>query len=190
MTAITVSETASRATARTALEIALGYAAARIREEGGNNRGDQVEFFQRLMGGAPGDPWCADFVCACLVKAYARLHGLGEDRERLPQYVPAVRAAILPLSGRCYALAMAARSRRMLRDAEFEPLPGDLVLFDFRRLGEPHHVGFVESVQADGGLMTVEGNTVPGPGVDQADGDGVYRRARGREGVSGFVHFA
>jgi len=45
-----------RAVARAALRIALDYAAAHVREEAGNNRGDQVEFFQRLMGGAPGIP--------------------------------------------------------------------------------------------------------------------------------------
>ena len=62
-----------------ALSIAEGYAAAQVHEEGGNNRGDQVEFFQRLLGGSRGDPRCADFVCTCLVKGYARAHGLAED---------------------------------------------------------------------------------------------------------------
>ena len=92
-------ELARRTVALAAVEIAQGYAAAHVHEEGGNNRGDQVEFFQRLIGGAPGDPWCADFVCTCLVKGYARFHRLPEERARLPELVRATGRLLLPLSG-------------------------------------------------------------------------------------------
>src|ERR1044071_6526269 len=140
---MTVLTATPRAVARAALEIARGYAAAHVHEEGGNNRGDQVEFFQRLMHGVPGDPWCADFVCTCLVKGFARHHGLNEDRRHLPAYLQDASSALFPLSGYCPALAEAARRRYMFRSPEFTPQPGDLVLFDFQgpvngRPGEPH----------------------------------------------------
>jgi len=180
---------AVRTVARTGLQIAEGYAAAHIHEEGGNNRGDQVEFFQKLMGGAPGDPWCADFVSTCLIKAYARFHRLPEDRDRLAGYIGAAGALLLPLSGSCVELARSARRLKLLRSPEFTPVAGDLVLFDFPGLGEPHHVGFVRSA-GHAIVSTVEGNTSSGIAGSQADGDGVFCRSRPRERIYGFVHFS
>jgi hypothetical protein len=187
-----------------ALDIAIAYAEAGVHEEGGNNRGDYPEFFQRLMGGHPGDPWCADFVCTCLVKAYARHAGQAEDRAHLPGYVHAASAMAIPLSGYCPALAEGARQKFLFRSPSFTPAPGDLVLFDFSRVslpvrvagtgeGEPHHVGFVREARPDGSLWTVEGNTSSGRvpptgGGSQRDGDGVYCRTRPRTHVFGFVH--
>ena len=183
-----VSQPAARSIARIALEIAEAYAAARIHEEGGNNRGDQVEFYQSLMGGAPGDPWCADFVCTCLVKAYARSRGLPEDRQRLRELVAAASEALLPLSGYCPDLAHGASARGLLRAAGHQPAPGDLVLFDFHGAGEPHHVGFVCAAPGPNGLLaTVEGNTSSGLAGSQADGDGVFCRQRQVGHVFGYA---
>ena len=81
-----------------ALTIGVAYAAAGVHEVGGNNRGDEVEFFQRLCGAAPGDPWCACFVCACLVKGYARAGSLAEDRTALSGYVPLVGAGLIAVT--------------------------------------------------------------------------------------------
>ena len=179
-----------RRLAEQALQIAQGDADAVIHEEGANNRGDQVEFFQHLLGGAPGDPWCADFVSACLVKAYARLTGQPEDRLHLPDYVSAVRGHYLPLSDSCAALWKAAEGRYLARSREFLPAPGDLILFDFQNAGEPHHVGLVKRTQpADSLFTTIEGNTWSGKAGDQADGDGVYVRRRILHSVFGFIHF-
>ena len=182
-----------RTTAGHALEIAVGYAAAHVHEEGGNNRGDQVEFYQKLMGGSPGDPWCADFVCTCLTKGYARALGLAEDRAQLAGYVSRMAGLLhFKLSGYCPALADSARERYLFRSSAFVPLPGDLVLFDFTGRGEPHHVGFVRHVTREG-LVTVEGNTSSGEAGGyprgEWDGGGVYQRSRLREHVFGFVHF-
>ena len=182
--------TAQRMIALLALRIAQDYAAAGVHEEGGNNRGDQVEFFQRLMGGAPGDSWCADFVCSCLVKAYARFHKLPEDRDKLPGYVHQAAEVLLPLSGSCRELAAAARAKGMLHSRDFTPSPGDLVLYDFPdangdRKGYPHHVGIAIAFPED-----VEGNTSGPAGGSQSDGGGVYTKTRNREDVFGFIHFA
>jgi hypothetical protein len=183
----------SREIALLAVEIAEGYAAAGIREVGGNNRGDEVEFFLRLVGIGPGEPWCAAFVSACIVKAHARALGLPEDRAALIVQAPAASAALMPLSGLCRALASAARHAGLFRPRGYVPVRGDLALFDFtspqERLVEPHHVGFVRGVQPNGALATVEGNTTSGESGRQADGDGVYCRVRGRERVYGYVHF-
>jgi hypothetical protein len=179
---------AARSVAVIGLQIAEGYAAAHIHEAGGNSRGDQVEFFQRLMGGAPGDPWCADFVCSCLVKAYARFHRLPEDRDRLPGYVGAAGALLQPLSGSCAAIARSARKLKLLRSPDYVPVPADLVLFDFEGLGKPHHIGIVRSA-SHSVIHTIEGNTSSGIAGSQADGDGVFYRSRLRSHVYGFVHF-
>ena len=61
------------------------------------------------------------------------------------------------------------------------PQPGDLVLFDWDHDGKADHVGFVKSVNANGTLTTLEGNTT-GPGGQQ----GVWERTRGYDTVLGF----
>ena len=54
--------------------------------------------------------------------------------------------------------------------------PGDILLFDFSgRRGKTEHAGFLEWVEADGTLVTIEGNT--GTGND-ANGGAVQRRRR------------
>jgi len=177
---------ARRRIAQIALSIAVGYAAAHVHEEDGNNRGDQVEFFQRLLGGRPGDPWCADFVCTCLVKGYARANSLAEDRSALMGIAARVGAAMIALSGSCVGLMEGAQARGFWRSRTYHPAAGDLALFDFAAEGRPHHVGFVRSVDR-GSVLTVEGNTISGDGSGQADGEGVFYRRRPRENVFGFV---
>jgi CHAP domain-containing protein len=61
----------------------------------------------------------------------------------------------------------ASRTGRLTND----PQPGDLILFGGR------HVGIVESVNADGTLTTIEGNS----------SDGVHRRQHSRSEATGFV---
>jgi hypothetical protein len=57
--------------AELAVEIALSYDG--VREHGGNNRGPEVEMFQKAIGLVPGDPWCAAFVCFCIQQAAKNL---------------------------------------------------------------------------------------------------------------------
>lgn len=62
------------------------------------------------------------------------------------------------------------------------PRPGALVFFNWRdgsrKWPLPQHVGLVESVNPNGSLITIEGNTQSGTVGNQSDGGGVYRRAR------------
>jgi hypothetical protein len=178
-----------RAIALTALHIALDYAEAGVHEEGGNNRGDQVEFFQHLMGGSPGDSWCADFVATCLVKADARVNGSPEDRPNLLLDVGPTGKALMPLSGYCPSIWHNAVHADFWEGPGFSPSPGDLVLFDFEGQGEPHHIGFVSVVETDGSLKTVEGNTSAPAHGSRSDGDGVYVKARSTQSVFGYVHW-
>jgi hypothetical protein len=176
-----------------ALQIAQGYADAEIREAG-NNRGDQVEFFQRLIGGVPGDSWCAFFVCTCLVKAYAQLTAQKEGRDDLPHYVSFVGSHYLRLSGSCREIVAAAQSHGLWKPKGFLPVAGDLVLYDYGNLGHAHHIGIVKSATRDGrgsiSIVTVEGNTSSGTSGSQDNGDGVFVKHRDTAGVIGYVHWA
>jgi hypothetical protein len=169
-----------------AVKVACGYAAAGVREVGAND-GDQVGFFQRLFGGAAGQSWCAYFVGSCYVKAWAELRSNSVNRKLMMQLKPAVMEQVFPFSGYCPAVAAVAKSKGLFRPRTYDAMPGDLVLFDFQREGEPHHIGIVRSCTKLA-IYTVEGNTSSGILGSQADGDGVYLRTRLRTGrVFGFV---
>ncbi len=176
----------ARGIAEGALRIALAYAKAGVKEEGGNNCGDQVEFFQSLWGGAPGEPWCAYFVSTCFLKAYLVSNGKPATRESMRSNVGEVKAT-LSFGGYCPALWRDARCRGLWRNPSFTPSPGDFVLFDFHGQGEPHHVGIVVE-KTPLALHTVEGNTSPDVHGSQADGDGVYEKRRSSH-IFGYIHW-
>ena len=191
-----MSNVSNRQIAELALKIALGYASAHVKEVGGPNRGDQVEFFQHTTGGGIGDSWCADFVYACLLKSWSQSKGLlktaaQEDSRRvmLAHSDEFSHETGIPRTGYCPTVAAKAKTAGRFHAKDFSPSPGELVLYDFHDQGEPHHIGFVVSRNADGSLRTVEGNTGPGDGGSQGNGDGVYRRTRPRTHVYGFVSF-
>ena len=61
--------------------------------------------------------------------------------------------------------------------------PGDIVMFDFSgQRSKTEHVGIVERVNADGSLVTIEGNTGT---TNQANGGAVMRRTRKMSLVTG-----
>jgi hypothetical protein len=73
--------------------------------------------------------------------------------------------------------------------ADRSPRPGSLVFFDFPdSLKRIQHVGFVEAVNPDGTITTIEGNTVSGAGGSQDRGGGVWRRRRSTTTVVGYGH--
>lgn len=144
--------------ARTALEIAAGQIGVRER---GRNRGTEIDGYSRDIGNDPtkADPWCAIFVSAMVKRAAAQLG--------IP--VP------IHLTAGCWTLDEKAPA--YMRSSM--PAAGAIFLLNGHR-----HTGFVESVNADGSCVTIEGNTNPGGAVD---GDGVYRRARRRNELLCFV---
>jgi hypothetical protein len=64
--------------------------------------------------------------------------------------------------------------------------PGDFVIFDWNGTRTRNdHIGIVESVNADGSLVTLEGNTSSSDSGSQSNGGGVFRRTRAVKWVTG-----
>lgn len=118
--------------------------------------------------GLDGQPWCAMFISWVFASA------------GLP--LPASTA-----KGFAYTPSGAAWFQSQGRWRTSGPARGDVVFFDFPNDGVNRisHVGVVESVRADGAIVTIEGNTSPGSGGSQRDGGGVYRRVRST-GIVGY----
>lgn len=123
--------------------------------------------FAAEAGHANGTYWCATFTSAIL-----RRVGLKEPNSA--------------------ATAVILREYKRLGRFDNKPTPGDLVIYDFpggRVPNDPSdHIGFVEQVNPDGTLVTIEGNTSSGNSGSQSNGGGVFRRHRPRTYVVGFGH--
>lgn len=172
-----------------AIVIAQGYANAGIHESGGNNHGDQIQFYLRMVGLGAGQPWCAAFVYTCLVKAYAQLTGQAEDREGLLRLGPKFSAIYkITRSGYCPTLWACFVHLGMTCGPGSAVPAWSIIFFDFHGQGEPHHVAFVsQGAAVMMPVRTIEGNTPGGHSGDQADGDGVHARIRSRVDVFGFA---
>jgi len=137
-----------------------------ITEQGGENRGQMVERFQKEQDGkASGEPWCAAFVFYCInvVDRMADVPPFGKTRLHKSELVTAVWG----------------RSPEDLRGTV--PEPGSLVVWRrYDASGRPTwagHIGIVTQVLPDGTLMTIEGNT-SADGGDPREGDGVFEKHR------------
>ena len=120
----------------------------------GSNDGPQIATYRSAVAGAQaGEPWCAYFASWAAAQAGTPLgpngQGLGSVSE----------------------IASWASSTGKLLPASAAPAPGDFILFG----GE--HVGIVESLNADGSLTTIEGNS----------GNGVTRVHRSPGEATGYV---
>jgi hypothetical protein len=117
----------------------------------GSNDGPQIAQYRSAVAGSyAGAPWCAYFVSWAAAQAGAPTGDGGKGE-----------GSVEGIAG------WAQRTGRLTST----PQPGDLILFGTR------HVGIVESVNADGTLTTVEGNS----------SDGVHRRVHEVGEASGFV---
>jgi hypothetical protein len=102
----------------------------------GSNDGPRLGTYRgAVAGAAAGQPWCAYFVSWAAAQAGAPLGEGGQGFGAVSQIA-----------------AWAQQSGRLVPPGQ-SPLPGDIILFGDR------HVGIVESVAADGSLVTVEGNS-------------------------------
>ena len=135
-----------------------------VTEQGGNNRGQLVEIFQRAVSpdGRPhGEPWCMAFVQYC-IKAVDTLYTSCIDESvvdimGVPNEAPALPSTLfrgehcLTVWNRSSALRIAT------------PQPGNLCVWQRYQNGKPTpsgHVGIITWVKDDGSIITVEGNTV------------------------------
>ena len=135
-----------------------------IREQGGANRGEQVEQYLASVGFGPGFAWCAAFVSWCYQEV-----GVSHPKSA---WVPS------------YAL----KKNLIYQRGEFiEQLPqaGDVFMIWYERLKRPAHIGFVDSWQRRW-VITVEGNTNDD---GSREGDGVYRKRRLQRQVWAVANF-
>jgi cell wall-associated NlpC family hydrolase len=118
----------------------------------GSNDSPRISEYRQATAGAPGPgPWCAYFVSWAARQAGAPLGDFGQGFGRVDD-----------------VWAWAEGAGRTTQ----QPQPGDLVVWD-------EHIGIVESVQPDGSISTVEGNS----------SDAVSERTYGPDhgGAVGFV---
>jgi cell wall-associated NlpC family hydrolase len=102
----------------------------------GSNDGPQIATYRSAVAGAQaGQPWCAYFVSWAAAQAGAPLGDTGAGLGSVSEIT-----------------SWAQRTGRYL-PAGSPPQAGDLILFG------TEHVGLVESVNADGSLTTIEGNS-------------------------------
>lgn len=129
-----------------------------------NNVKYNTWFYGKAVSG--GDyAWCCVFVAWCFEQAGLAALWLGGNPKETA-YCPFVESA--------------AKAEGQWVTGGYQS--GDIVLYDFTGTGEVTHVGIVESVNKDGSLVCIEGNTSP-----ESDDNGgcVMRRSRTTENVQG-----
>lgn len=145
-----------------------------VTERGGDNRGPEVEKFQKAVDGkASREAWCMCFVQYCLEEVEKKLqknHGVFPSE---------------------HCLTVWNGTHPSMKHSS--PQPGDIVIWQYFKNGKATasgHTGIVLSVN-DTKMVTVEGNTGPGLEVVR-EGDGVYKKVRSIKGsakmkVVGFI---
>ncbi|NJK69335.1 MAG: alpha/beta fold hydrolase [Microcoleus sp. SU_5_3] len=141
------------------LNVARSYIG--VREQGGDNRGRQVEEFQRAIGGAAAEAWCMSFAQYCIKAAESETQANSQVTQ----------------SEHCLTVWNGSPSQ--LRSSR--PEPGSLVIWRHGNSSKGH-VGIVEAVNSDGTFTTIEGNTSDSSGINR-EGDGVYRKQRDLDGA-------
>jgi len=102
---------------------------------GSNNSPRIAQYRQSTAGSAPGQPWCAYFASWAARQAGVPVGEQGQG------------------FGSVDALYdWAQRAGKATPAADAKPQPGDLIVWD-------EHIGIVESVNADGSVTTIEGNS-------------------------------
>lgn len=160
-----------------ALAVAIGEAANRVAEVGGQNDGPRVREYLANAGISVPAAWCAAFV----------------------QFVTDLGARYLGVENPLDAVhreALVADYVELARENEWVAQPhearaGDLVCFKFSGSSRWNHIGVLEAAvpyvtghgQIEyGPFRTVEGNTSPGVGAstdeEEREGEGVYRKRR------------
>lgn len=143
-----------------------------VTEQGGNNRGERIVAYQSATWLEPSPwPWCAAFVCWCVVEAL-KGHQAPADFNR-------------PRTAGAWDFERWAREDggdfvELVKPAD-EPKAGDICVFTFS------HIGIVEKTGWHGGAaMTIEGNT---NAAGSREGDGVYRKRRPAGKIRSLIRF-
>jgi peptidoglycan hydrolase-like protein with peptidoglycan-binding domain len=144
--------------------IALNESLRGVREQGGNNRGADIEAYQRATAlSGTGWAWCAAFVTWCYERSGLFLRDAGGF------------AAVAALR------SWATRAGHWRpREPGYRPPTGAIVIYTFSHTG----IVLFGGEQED---HTVEGNTSSGARGSQRDGDCVFCRARSHRSIRGYV---
>lgn len=136
-----------------------------VHEVGGDNKGPDVERFQRAVDGkAVGEPWCMAFVQFCVADVERRT-GVKSNLFR---------------SEHC--LTVWNHSPVLMRRAR--PEPGLIVIWN--RVGTGlGHTGIISAIKSPEVYASVEGNTSRGFGIER-EGDGVFEKLRTFQGTGLF----
>jgi len=163
------------------LAVAQHYADAHVKEQGGNNRGPEVDHFLRVVDVPPGEPWCAAAVvtwaCEAYLKSINDTTPTAEDFKHakiwlgLNYFAPSPAVALIEAN---------AKKRGIFWNKAWTPTPGSLVIYHFPT---GSHIGVVVKDRGPT-LDTIEGNTSDG---NARDGDGVFARTRDKKYVAGYV---
>lgn len=134
-----------------------------VHEVGGNNRGPEVERFQKAVDGrAEAEAWCAAFVQFCMKEVATRL------------------AATQTAFSSEHCLTIWARTAKIHCNAS--PKAGYLVIWKYDGTSNGH-IGIVSRVIDEFTIETIEGNTSPEDKTVVREGDGVYRKLRSTKRV-------
>ena len=144
-----------------------------IHEKGGNNKGPEVEMFQKAVDGkASGEAWCMAFVQYCIKKVQTELN---------------IKSNIYKAE---HCMTVWNKSPESMRVAK--PAPGCVVIWRHGNTTNGH-TGIITEIVDNDYFMSIEGNTGPSDDVVVREGDGVYRKRRAMKGngdmkVVGFLN--
>jgi hypothetical protein len=137
-------------------------------EVGGNNRGQVVEMFQRIVDDkAFGEPWCMAFVQYCIHHVDTLVLGVW------PELLEPGNSLIK--SEWCYEVWE--KSPAACR--KDSPAIGRVAIWKSKS-GTDGHTGIVVRLFSDGEFETIEGNTSQTFYGSQSNGDGVFSKRRGK----------
>ncbi|MDZ4810776.1 MAG: CHAP domain-containing protein [Bacteroidota bacterium] len=139
-----------------------------VTENGGDNRGPEVEMFQKAVDGkAAQEAWCLGFSQYCVREADKKYSELFEGTT--PKNILFQTEHVLTLWNKT------PKENRIEK-----PHVGCLILWNYYKDGKQTtlgHVGIVSKIIDDTFCQSVEGNTSPSNSV-QRNGDGVYLKTR------------
>jgi len=143
-----------------------------VQEHGGNNDGRVVRMYQDVIGKPEKEPWCVSFIQWCV-------------REIEEKYQ--IKTVLFPTESSQLLWHKTPKIARV----EI-PEPGCIVVWTKFKGDTPlsiGHVGIVKEILPNGWMLTVEGNTSPGDGI-QREGDGVFLKRRKVHQTTGYMRTA
>lgn len=140
--------------------VAVALSQVGVHEHGGNNDGAVVRMYQDVIGKPEKEPWCVSFVQWCVREVEQKFNDktilyATESTQMLWHKTPQIARVTLPEPG-CIVV--------------WTKFKGETPL----SIG---HCGIVKEVIDSKWMLTIEGNTGSGDGI-QREGDGVYLKRR------------